>query len=121
MVTYRRLQMIDPAQFRAVARQWAAGAATARAAQQELTRVTVHLPDDWQGVAGDAAAQHFLRLREELNVASAKAAQVATVLDHLADEVAAAKTKLANAVTIARAVPLDVSDDGVVSTADTTK
>ncbi|GIH09428.1 hypothetical protein Rhe02_74950 [Rhizocola hellebori] len=115
MVTYRRLQGIDPGEFRAVARQWATGAQTAQAAQQELTRVTVHLPDNWQGVAGDAAAQHFIQLREELTEAGAKAAHVAAVLDHLADEVAAAKTKLADAVQIARSRSLDVSDAGVVS------
>jgi hypothetical protein len=72
-------------------------------------------------VAGDAAAKHFIRLREDLTAAEAKATHAARVLSQLADEVAAAKIKVGDAVKIARSVPLDVSDDGVVSTADTTK
>jgi uncharacterized protein YukE len=120
VVTYRRLQTIDPEEFRAVARQWTAGAASAESAQQELTRATVHLPDEWQGAAGEAAAQHFILLREELSAAWERALHVAAVLDHLANEVAAAKIKLADAVQIARSRSLAVSGDGVVSTTTAT-
>jgi uncharacterized protein YukE len=118
MVTFRRLQTIDPAEFRTVARQWAQGSSTAQAAQQELTRVTAGLPDGWKGVAGDAAAQHFTKLREQITAAGTTADHVAKVLDHLAGEVAAAKIKLNDAVTNARSRSLDVSADGVVTAPD---